>query len=491
MKMFVPNKNEKKIFNLLLEAQQIKAPNVTIRVAGGWVRDSVLGLESHDIDICVDKMSGHEFALKVREFMIEKGLPVKEVAQVSANVEANKNLESAILTIFGQEVDFVQLRAESYTEDSRNPEIKVGVSAQEDAFRRDLTINSLFYNIHTKEVEDYCGGLKDLENRIARTPIDPERVFKEDPLRIFRAIRFAARFELQVEDGLIQASKLDVVRSSLHRKISKERIWSEFFKIMSGPNVPYALELFEQFGLREMFFVPSEEAQDRISRESGLWSKGFAGWDMDQNNPHHTFNVWDHTLAAIRWLSENGPEEDVALRFVALLLHDVGKCDFCSQQVGAEKTTYHGHEISSAEAADEILKAMKSPKSFRERVVKLIRNHMRLHCLGLESHSGLRRVMRNMGSDFVHLVWMSKADSMGKAEVQLDEKYDIFLSRWAEQDQEFKSPLSGVEIMEILKIKPGPLVGQAKKLLEEELLNGELTKEEAISFLLKEFNSRI
>ena len=491
---------EKRIFALLRRVVECRAPNTTVRVAGGWVRDKLLGLDSKDIDICVDNMSGKDFALLTRQWMKDCHMKVSEVATVDANVDANKHLESANLTIHGVDVDFVQLRKETYDEDSRNPQIEVGVTAEEDARRRDLTINSLFFHLNTGEVEDFCGGLSDLENRVARTPIDPLRTYLEDPLRILRAIRFAARFGLSVDPQMFAASRDKRVQEALVKKVSRERIWSEMSKFMVGPRMAYAVELIHSFGLRDLLLRPTDEQLGRANKASGdrKWRVGFdtQGWDKDQNNPHHTFGVWEHTVAALKWLEENPVESkddtNKLIRNIALLLHDMGKCDICSQQVHPEGwSTYHEHEISSAFAADEILRDLTAPKEIRERAVKLVRNHMRLHTMPQKAKAGLRRVLRDVGvEDWDNLVEMSKADSMGKLHNELDPKYDHFDSYIKEFVEsiggasEVKPPLNGHQIMQLLGVKPGPIVGQVMGALKEKLLQKPgLTEEEAVEFV--------
>jgi len=278
MKNFILTFEENMIFELLRTVVARRAPNTTVRVAGGWVRDKLLGLESKDIDISVDNMSGKDFALLTRQWMKDCHMKVKPVATVDTNVEANKHLESAILPIHGIDVDFVQLRKETYDEDSRNPQIEVFVTAEEDARRRDLTINSMFYNLNTGEVEDFCGGLDDLENRVARTPIDPLRTYLEDPLRILRAIRFAARFGLHVDPQMFAAARDPQVQEALVKKVSRERIWTEMSKFMVGRMAYYAVELIHSFGLRDLLLLPTDEQLDRANKASDDW-KWKVGFD--------------------------------------------------------------------------------------------------------------------------------------------------------------------------------------------------------------------
>lgn len=525
---FTLTDKEQKIFNLLRNVVKDKAPDTTLRAAGGWVRDKLLGKESHDIDIAVDNMSGAAFANLVLQWMKENNIPgAKSVTKVEANPEANKNLETAILPILGTSIDFVQLRKDTYNEDSRNPEIQVGVSPEEDAQRRDLTINSIFYNVNDGKIEDYVGGVEDLKNNIARTPIDPLRTYLEDPLRILRAVRFAAKYDLQLDPALIQAAKDPKVQDAFRNKITKERIWAELVGqqegegwkrgLMIGPNFHRAAELLGVLGLRDLLLTPSKEQMERaVTKQQKLepneehpeakprkWEKGFTTWELQQNNPHHDLDVWNHTLAALKYLHQlhqtnisegrKMKETDEIVRNLAMLFHDIGKCDICSRQEDPRGySTYHEHELSSAAIAEEILTDLKAPTDIKNRIVGLVKNHMRLHTLpeGV-SGAGLRRIVRDVGEDWPNLVEMSKSDAMGKTMAKdLPAKYDAFakvidqfLARTGGKS-EVQPPINGKEIMSALGLMPGAQVGVVVKALKEKLLDEpEMTKEQALAFI--------
>lgn len=171
------------------------------RVAGGWVRDKLIGKSSDDIDIALDDMSGEELAEMLRQKIYEDDVAAGKVdpneAQgkgygvIKSNCEKSKHLETAVIKIMGEFIDLVNLRSEEYAEGSRHPIISVGTPLQ-DALRRDLTINSMFYNLKTGEIEDLTGkGLEDLKSGTARTPLEPLQTFIDDPLRVLRTIRFA------------------------------------------------------------------------------------------------------------------------------------------------------------------------------------------------------------------------------------------------------------------------------------------------------------
>ncbi|KAJ2574299.1 CCA tRNA nucleotidyltransferase, mitochondrial [Coemansia sp. RSA 1807] len=233
---------------------------LTLRIAGGWVRDKLLGLASHDIDIAVDHMSGFTLAQHVTSYMQLHSIATSSVGKINSNPSRSKHLETATTKVLGQFVDFVHLRSETYEEDSRIPQIEFG-TPEEDARRRDITINALFYNLQTREVEDFTGrGLKDLEEGVVRTPMDAEQTFKDDPLRVLRVLRFASRFGYEIEKETARAMEREVVRSELERKISRERVGVEVEKMAEGERPVLAIQLILKFGLYECVFrAPSRE----------------------------------------------------------------------------------------------------------------------------------------------------------------------------------------------------------------------------------------
>ncbi|KAJ2105775.1 CCA tRNA nucleotidyltransferase, mitochondrial, partial [Coemansia sp. RSA 921] len=228
--------------------------HLTLRIAGGWVRDKLLGLASHDIDIAVDHMSGFTLAQHVTSYMQLHSIATSSVGKINSNPSRSKHLETATTKVLGQFVDFVHLRSETYEEDSRIPQIEFG-TPEEDARRRDITINALFYNLRTQEVEDFTGrGLKDLEEGVVRTPMDAEQTFKDDPLRVLRVLRFASRFGYEIEKETARAMEREVVRSELERKISRERVGVEVEKMAEGERPVLAIQLILKFGLYECVF---------------------------------------------------------------------------------------------------------------------------------------------------------------------------------------------------------------------------------------------
>ncbi|KAE8076475.1 hypothetical protein FH972_015122 [Carpinus fangiana] len=226
---------ERKIFDRLLGSLRHFGLTNQLRVAGGWVRDKLLGKDCYDIDIALDNMMGSEFVEKVTEYLLSTGEEVQGVAVIPCNPEQSKHLETARMRLFDTWIDFVNLRCEEYSDNSRIPSKQKFGTAEEDAYRRDLTINSLFYNINTDSVEDFTKrGIADLKSGRIVTPLPPKDTFLDDPLRVLRAIRFGARFGFVLDEELKEAASCDEVKDALAAKISRERIGVEIDLMISG-----------------------------------------------------------------------------------------------------------------------------------------------------------------------------------------------------------------------------------------------------------------
>lgn len=225
---------EEELIRLILEVRNEYSPRTTIRIAGGWVRDKLIygkDTPSRDVDLVLSDTSGKEFAEKVCKYLEEthedgamNGVRIQQSPSSSKGAQA-EHLETASLTISGFEVDFCRLRYERYDKDSRIPVASGVASAVEDAWRRDLTINSLYYNINTNQVEDWTErGIKDLILQTINTPLRPLGTLLQDPTRILRAIRFAAQLSFDMSPELIRAARDDRVRSALQYKVSRDVI---------------------------------------------------------------------------------------------------------------------------------------------------------------------------------------------------------------------------------------------------------------------------
>ncbi|EGC39669.1 hypothetical protein DICPUDRAFT_74768 [Dictyostelium purpureum] len=229
------NENEKHIIGYLKQVLQYHNRNdIELRVAGGWVRDKLLNYKNNklDLDFAINNTTGVEFVEMIQKYRTEKELKtVYSEYTIKMNPEKSKHLETVSITIDDFTIEFNALRSDFYDENSRIPQIQVGTLLS-DSLRRDLTINALFYNINTLMVEDHSGyGLADLENGIIRTPLEPFNTLTEDPLRAFRILRFATKFNFKIEPLLYQHIK--TINNNIIKKVSKERIYTEFFLMMS------------------------------------------------------------------------------------------------------------------------------------------------------------------------------------------------------------------------------------------------------------------
>lgn len=249
VKEYITQKNEEaQVYGTASCGQEM-----VLRFTGGWVRDKLLGSDSHDIDVAISNMTGYQFGMALKDYLdlpanLEKYKSAFEDAQlkdavvslhkIEANPEKSKHLETVTTRIFGLDIDLVNLRKETYTENSRNPQMEFG-TPMEDALRRDATVNALFYNLNESRVEDLTGmGLQDLEARILRTPMEPYQTFKDDPLRVLRLIRFASRLGYKIEESAQRAMQNEDIKEALKLKISKERIGTELDKMLRGMSVP-------------------------------------------------------------------------------------------------------------------------------------------------------------------------------------------------------------------------------------------------------------
>ncbi|KAK9023715.1 hypothetical protein V6N11_003918 [Hibiscus sabdariffa] len=275
---------EKKIFDRLLNTLRHFNLQTQLRVAGGWVRDKLLGKECYDIDIALDNMLGSEFVDKVQEYLSSTGEVAQGLAVIPSNPEQSKHLETARMRLFDLWIDFVNLRCEDYSENSRIPTMKFG-TAEEDAYRRDLTINSLFYNINTNLVEDFTKrGLEDLKFGRIVTPLPPKATFLDDPLRVLRAIRFGARFDFTLDEELKKAAACDDVKTALAAKISRERIGTEIDLMISGNQPVKAIDYICDLTLFWVVFSLPPKVEPAVSDECYRLSAAYldASWQLIQ-----------------------------------------------------------------------------------------------------------------------------------------------------------------------------------------------------------------
>ena len=310
--------DERDLFQLLRKVHEETKMTTTLRVAGGWVRDKLLAtpefqifhhykyagqrltskfkpsasaaLRSQeqpsmgrqgtkvllqdedqgpvDIDIALDTMLGREFADHLNGYLQDHGKDTVSVGVVLKNPEKSKHLETATMQVGSFWVDFVNLRAEEYAEDSRIPDLMRIGTASEDSFRRDLTINSLFYNINTGQVEDWTGrGFTDLRRGVVTTPLTPLTTLLDDPLRVLRSIRFAARLRFTMDDELVASAKDDRVRKALAQKVSRERVGGEVDLMLRSPDPVGAMKLLVNLNLISTVFPLSSCLQAKLDDE--------------------------------------------------------------------------------------------------------------------------------------------------------------------------------------------------------------------------------
>ncbi|KAJ5611828.1 hypothetical protein N7528_008933 [Penicillium herquei] len=265
-------------------SSDVVSPRETVlRFTGGWVRDKLLGVDSHDIDVGISSMTGYQFGMALKEYLddpqnlekYKKGLPNEEMSEaivclhkIEANPEKSKHLETVTTKIFGMDIDLVNLRKETYSDDSRNPQMEFG-TAEEDAMRRDATINALFYNLNESKLEDFTQrGLDDMEKHIIRTPLEPYQTFKDDPLRVLRLIRFASRLGYEIDTETEAAMQNEDISVALKLKISKERVGTELEKMLRGPDPHHALKLINRLNLHSTIFA---NHQDEVTADTSTW----------------------------------------------------------------------------------------------------------------------------------------------------------------------------------------------------------------------------
>jgi poly(A) polymerase len=428
-------------------------------LVGGVVRDELLGRPlPPDVDI-VTEADALELAHWLHAQGITDHLPV-----------TYPRFGTAMVHIVGVQVELVTARRESYSANSRKPVQVQPATLREDAFRRDFTVNTLMRNLHTGELLDLTGmGLNDLQAGLLRTPLDPMLTFEEDPLRAMRAVRFAAQLGFDIEPGTYEA-----ICKAAHRLqiISKERIRDEFTRLLQAPEAVKGLRLLLETGLLEQF-------APELARMRGV-----------EQNQYHLYDVWEHTLVAFSHLP---PDASLVLR-LATLLHDVGKP--LTRTVDERGVHFYGHQNVGAQIAGQVLRRLRYSNDIVEQVVQLVRLHMRPGEYDYSwSDAAVRRLIRDADGLLQELLTLVRADiaasnpAFPKADIDaLQRRIELLTAR--EDVQSLDSPLSGREIMQLLGIPPGKQVGECKRFLLNEVIEGRLAphdKEGAKRLLLERF----
>jgi tRNA nucleotidyltransferase/poly(A) polymerase len=428
-----------------------------VYAAGGFVRDCVMGKPSSDLDIVVVKDDEGTSAASnfIKHLAEEYGLKDYVLFEEFGTGKVN---------IDGVNVDVIIPRKEAYVDpDSRKPVVSYG-SLDEDVYRRDFTINSLYLDLETFAIIDPTGkGLSDIKNGIIRTTTDnPEIVFREDPLRMLRAIRQAVKFGMDIDPVTLEAIKKNADRLDI---ISAERIRDELIKILEGPNPKRAFELLRETNLLDKFLP-------ELSKTYGV----------SHDSPYHKEDVWTHILNAVE-----ASNADLVDRLVALL-HDISKP--ATKVIIDNVARFLEHEKLSSEQAREILKRLKFPNDIIEEVVKRISLHMLPHMYTKEwSDAAIRRFISKTGDLLEKILEFAAIDIMSSESEytqQSLENLEDLKRRVKEQKEKYQKVfeprfITGDEILKLFDLPPGPWVGKILKFVEETRLNEpNITKEEMI-----------
>ncbi len=413
-------------------------------VIGGYVRDCFLGVPNKDIDIVVESKPGTEHA----------GIALAEAvaAKCHSKVSVFKNFGTAMLKYHGIEVEFVGARRESYHRDSRKPIVEDG-SLQEDQLRRDFTINAMAFSLQKEDygaLVDPFGGIRDLAAGIIRTPLEPRQTYSDDPLRMLRAIRFAARLSTPEHPFTIVPESLEAMREMAGRLqiLSRERIVEELNKMLMTRHPAMAFELMEDTGLLKEFLP-------ELSRLKGVETVDGKG---HKENFTHTLQVLENVL---RFEAEEGREPT------------------------GQGWTFHGHEVTGARMVPKIFEKLKMPLNEKMKYVqKLVNLHLRPIALVDDevTDSAVRRLLFDAGEDIDDLMLLCNADITSKnpAKVaRLRRNFEAVKEKMAQVEakdeiRNWKNPITGDYVMELFGLEPCNTIGQLKEMVKNAVLDGEI-----------------
>ena len=464
MKINLSQNKNLKLFKLI--SKTAEDSGLSVYIVGGYVRDLLMKRAAPtDIDF-VTEGSGIALAQSVAAAI-----------DPETKVSVFKTYGTAMFRYQGLELEFVGARKESYNAESRNPSVEQG-TLEDDQKRRDFTINAMAISLNQEsfgELVDPFHGVEDMEKRILRTPLEPEQTYSDDPLRMMRAVRFAATLGFSIEENSLEAIKKEAHRIKI---VTIERIMVEFNKIMLSEKPSTGLKIMKDTGLLELI-IPELTALEGIEEVEGQT---------------HKDNFW-HTLEVVDNISQN--TENLWLRWAALL-HDIGKAP-TKKFVKGTGWTFHGHEFLGSKMVKTLFQRMKLPlgkdMKYVQKMVKLSSRPIAL-ISDEASDSALRRMLFDAGEDLEDLFTLCKADITTK-NTQKQEKFKKNFEYVAQKIKEveekdhirnFQPPITGEEIMEMFSLAPGREIGILKERVKEAILEGNIPneKEAAREFVLQE-----
>ena len=453
MKVNLTQNKNLKIFKIISQVAHDRGKSVY--VVGGYVRDLLLGRKSPtDIDF-VTESSGIELAQAVAKSI-----------NPETKVSVFKTYGTAMFRYENLELEFVGARKESYSADSRNPQVEQG-TLEDDQKRRDFTVNAMAISLNKDnfgELIDPFNGMEDMEQKILRTPLEPVQTYSDDPLRMMRAIRFASTLGFSIEQKSLEAIEKEAKRIEI---ITVERIMVEFNKIMLSEKPSAGLEIMKKTGLLDIV-LPELTALEGIEEVEGQ---------------KHKDNFW-HTLEVVDNISKN--TDNLWLRWAALL-HDVGKAP-TKKYVKGTGWTFHGHEFLGSKMVKTIFQRLKLPlgkdMKYVQKMVKLSSRPIALISDDV-SDSALRRMLFDAGEDLEDLFTLCKADITTKnsyKQEKFKKNFEYVAKKIKEVEEKdhvrnFQPPITGEEIMQMFNLKPGREIGILKERVKEAVLEGEIPNE--------------